>query len=75
MTPSATESPTGDRTPTATSTPRDYDVRPTPLDRFIDNRDLIEWVERMRRGEDEGFDLFDFCLYWNQSMEFKEGDD
>ena len=41
-----------------------YDVKPDPLDMFIDARDLVEWFQRIRKGEEPGFLLFDFSRFW-----------
>ena len=41
-----------------------FDVRPDPLDKKIDTRDLNEWVRRIHVGTDPGSLLFDFSRHW-----------
>jgi hypothetical protein len=65
--PTATETPTGTLpTPTPTETPEGtyYDVRPDPIDGFIDARDLIAWLNETRNATGESRFLFDFSLFW-----------
>jgi len=51
--------------PTPTNTPRNYDVRPDPLDGHIDARDLMEWLQRLHENGQEMDDLiFDFSRFW-----------
>jgi len=63
-----TPSPTAtfeDETPTETPEGTYFDVKPDALDGFIDSRDLIEWVTRMKKTPPEAPDvLFEFSLYW-----------
>lgn len=74
--PSATSTPTATITPnsaTTTATPSltpsglYLDVKPDPLDDFIDARDLIEWVSRMKAPENGPNVLFEFSNYWKES--------
>ncbi|MCA9440383.1 MAG: hypothetical protein KC964_06215 [Candidatus Omnitrophica bacterium] len=41
-----------------------YDIRPNPIDGFIDARDLVGWCERIRAGTAEALLLFDFGQFW-----------
>lgn len=41
-----------------------FDIRPDPIDGFIDARDLIGWYERVTSGENEPRILIDFAQYW-----------
>lgn len=60
-----TETPTG-TLPTPTETPEGvfFDVAPDPIDGFIDARDLIEWIWRVRDPETDSDLLFEFAQFW-----------
>jgi hypothetical protein len=45
-----------------------FDIRPDPIDGFIDARDLIGWVERILEETEEGALLFDFSQYWQSAF-------
>ncbi len=45
-----------------------FDIRPVPLDGFIDARDLIGWFERVSSGQDEAQILIDFAQYWQDTF-------
>lgn len=64
LTPTATPS----FTPTLTPTPIGiyFDVKPNPLDGFIDERDLIEWVDRTRGSNGDLDVLFEFSVHWRR---------
>lgn len=64
LTPTATPS----FTPTLTPTPIGiyFDVKPNPLDGFIDARDLIEWVDRTRGSNGDLDVLFGFSVQWRR---------
>lgn len=71
-TPTPTPTATGTVTPTPsvtltlTTTPIGiyFDVKPDPLDGFIDARDLTEWVDRMKGSNGDLDVLFEFSLHW-----------
>ncbi len=69
-TPTATSTPTSTPTftPTLTSTPIGlyFDVRPSPLDGFIDSRDLIEWIDRIKSSKGDLDVLFEFSVLWQK---------
>jgi hypothetical protein len=41
-----------------------YDIAPDPIDGFIDARDLIGWVERIKAGVEQVQLLYDFGKFW-----------
>lgn len=46
--------------------PMNYDIRPNPIDGFIDARDLVGWYERIRAETAEAILLFDFSRFWER---------
>lgn len=67
-----TETPTptgtaGGETPTASPPGIYFDVKPDPLDDFIDARDLIEWVSRTKSPPGTPDVLFELSTYWQSA--------
>jgi hypothetical protein len=54
------------QTPTSKPVPSGLDVKPDPLDQFIDARDLIEWVNRTKATPPMAKPdiLLEIALYW-----------
>lgn len=63
-TPTPADSVTPTETPTATPIGTYFDVKPDPLDGFIDARDLIEWASRTKEPGGNPGVLFEFSIYW-----------
>jgi hypothetical protein len=70
-TPTSTPTPTGTgvaATPTRTSTPAavetGLDVKPDPLDEFIDALDMIEWVSRVKNSDSSPGVFFELSIHW-----------
>jgi hypothetical protein len=68
----ATATPTGTisvstptLTPTAKPVPSGLDVKPDPLDQFIDARDIVEWVSRLRSSNSDRSVLFAVSIFWD----------
>lgn len=55
-------------TPTATSMGISFDVKPDPLDGFIDALDLIEWFTRVKTPEGDPRLLFELSLHWQDEF-------
>lgn len=68
-TPTPTETPVDETTPTPTVT-TEYDIQPDPTDGFVDARDLIGWLARIREDDLPASApeplLFDFSLHWGR---------
>lgn len=65
--PASTATPTQSQpapSPTHTSPAFSLDVKPDPLDEYIDALDLIEWVSRMKAPQPSPDVLFEFSIYW-----------
>lgn len=70
LAPTATPTQVSAPTPTPSRTPGGlvYDVKPDPIDGFINALDLIEWIARAKAPAGDPRLLFEFSLYYQQAV-------